>query len=114
MLTLKKPILASFLLLVSTVCTADDDINQEWVRLIKSDFPQGCMTRLYEYLSTNAMNGFRGGAWLVQSCEGNFEYGTSYFPPEVRTDRKRISASRKRKLDDLTPVQLKRMYSLPD
>lgn len=113
MLTLNKPILAPFLLLVSTVCTANDDITQEWVRLIKSDFPQGCVIRLDEYLSTTAMNGFRGGAWLVQSCEGNFEYGTSYSPPDVRTDKQRISVSRHRKLDDLTPIQLRRMYSLP-
>ncbi|MDF3160675.1 hypothetical protein P3C24_06820 [Pseudomonas proteolytica] len=114
MLILNKPILASFLLLVSTVCTADDDITQEWVRLIKTDFPQGCVIRLDEYLSTTAANGFRGGAWLIQTCEGNFEYGTSYYPAEVRTDKQRINASRKRKLDELTPVQLKRMYSFPD
>ncbi|UZE31276.1 hypothetical protein [Pseudomonas asplenii] len=114
MFALNKPILASFLLLGSTVCTADDVITQEWVHLIKADFPQGCVTRLREYLSTNAANGFRGGAWVVQSCEGNFEYGTRYYPLGVRTDRQRISASRTQKLDDLTPVQLKRMYSLPD
>lgn len=114
MLILNKPILASLLLLVSTVCTADGDITQEWVRLIKTDFPQGCVFRLDQYLSTTAVNGFRGGAWLVQSCEGNFEYGTSYSPPEVRADKQRISVSRKRKLDDLSAVQLKRMYSLPD
>lgn len=114
MLRPNKPILASFLLLVSTVCTADDEITQEWGRLIKADFPQGCVIRLHKYLSANGVNGSRGGAWLVQSCEGNFEYGTSYYPRGVHMDKKRISASRNRKLDDLTPLQLKRMYSLPD
>ncbi|MGE8058533.1 hypothetical protein [Pseudomonas sp. NPDC089547] len=114
MLTFNKSIVASLLFLVSTVCTADNDITQEWVRLIKTDFPQGCVIRLDEYLSTTAVNGFRSGAWLVQSCEGNFEYSTSYSPPEIRTDKHWISTSRKRKLDELTPLQLKLMYSLPD
>lgn len=104
--------LALTFLLASTAGAADEEISQEWARLIKADFQDGCVSRLDEYLSTFGSNGVRLGAWLVQTCEGNFEYGASYYPLNVRTENKRIEVRRTQKLHPLTPEQLKKMYSL--
>lgn len=110
--SLNQASLALAFLLTSTAGTASDAISQEWARLIKADFPPGCVIRLDPYLSSTGVNGVRGGAWLVQTCEGSFEYGASYFPPGVYPEKKRIGVSRTQKLRPLTPAQLKKMYSL--
>ena len=110
--SLSRAALALTFLLASTAGAADDEISQEWARLIKADFQDGCVSRLDEYLSTLGSNGVRLGAWLVQTCEGNFEYGASYYPLDVHTENKQTEVRRKQKLPPLTPVQLKKMYSL--
>ncbi len=112
MLSLSRVALALIFLLASTAGAANDEISQEWARLIKTDFQDGCVSRLDEYLSTFGSNGVRLGAWLVQTCEGNFEYGASYYPLDVRTENKRIGVRRTQKLPPLTPTQLNKMYSL--
>lgn len=104
--------LALTFLLASAASAADDAISREWVRLIKAQFQDGCVKRLDQYLTVSGINGARGGAWLVQTCEGNYEYGSSYFPPGVLPERKRLGVSRTQKLRPLTPVQLKEMYDL--
>ena len=110
--SLNQAALALAFLLTSTSGTASDAISQEWARLIKADFPPGCVIRLAPYLSSTGVNGVRGGAWLVPTCEGSFEYGASYFPPGVYPEKNRIGVSRTQKLRPLTPAQLKKMYSL--
>ncbi|NBF03984.1 hypothetical protein GV819_16970 [Pseudomonas sp. Fl5BN2] len=109
---LSRIALALTFLLTSTAGAADDEISQEWARLIKADFQDGCVSRLDEYLSTFGSNGVRLGTWLVQTCEGNFEYFANYYPPGVKPEKKRIDVSRRQKLRPLTPAQLKKMYSL--
>ncbi|MDZ3992081.1 hypothetical protein [Pseudomonas sp. Teo4] len=109
-----KPALALIFLLFSAVCAADDDITRESVRLIKADFPAGCVVRLDQYLSSVGTNGVMGGAWLVQTCQGSFEYGSRYFPAAVHADGQRVRVTRNRKLDAMTPEQLKRSYSLKE
>ncbi|KAF0865936.1 hypothetical protein [Pseudomonas sp. LD120] len=104
--------LALIFLLASTAGAANDEVSQEWEHLIKADFRDGCVSRLDEYRSTFGSNGVRLGAWLVQTCEGNFEYGASYYPLNVHTENKRIGVRRTQKLPPLTPAQLKKMYSL--
>ncbi|MFJ2379475.1 hypothetical protein ACIOWK_10970 [Pseudomonas protegens] len=104
--------LALIFLLASTAGAANDEVSQEWEHLIKADFQDGCVSRLDEYLSTFGNNGVRFGAWLVQTCEGNFEYFANYYPPGVKPEKKRIDVSRTQKLRPLTPAQLKKIYSL--
>ncbi|WP_264312867.1 hypothetical protein [Pseudomonas putida] len=103
---------AFIFLLPWATSAANDPVTEQWQRLIKADFPGGCVSRLDLYLSTVGANGARSGAWLVQTCEGNFEYGARYSPAALPADKKQISVSRKQKLDGLTPEQLERMYSL--
>lgn len=103
---------ALIVLLASTASAADDEISKHWARLIQADFQDGCVSRLDQYLSSSGNNGVRFGAWLVQTCEGNFEYGASYYPLNVDTENKRIEVRRTQKLPPLTPAQLKKMYSL--
>lgn len=110
--SLSRAALALIFLLTSTPGAANDEVSEEWEHLIKADFQDGCVSRLDEYLSTFGNNGARLGRWLVQTCEGNFEYGASYYPLNVRTENKRIEVRRTQKLPPLTPAQLKKMYSL--
>lgn len=110
--SLSQVVVAVIFLLTSTAGIASDAISQEWASLIRADFQHGCVNRLDQYLSSVGSNGVRTSAWLVQTCDGNFEYGASYFPPGVNPEKKRIGVSRKQKLHPLTPVQLKKMYSL--
>ncbi len=110
--SLSRVALALTILLTATAGAADDEITQEWERLIKADFKGGCVSRLDEYLSIVGNNGVRHGTWLVQTCEGNFEYFANYYPPGVKPEKKRIDVSRTQKLRQLTPAQLKKMYSL--
>lgn len=109
---LSRIALALTFLLTSTVGAADDEISQEWERLIKADFKGGCVSQLDQYLSIVGNNGVRYGKWLVQTCEGNFEYFANYYPPGVKPEKKRIDVSRRQKLRPLTPAQLNKMYSL--
>lgn len=110
--SLSRGVLALIFLLASASGAANDEISQEWAHLIKADFQDGCVNRLDQYLTTFGSNGVRFGAWLVQTCEGNFEYGASYHPLNVRTENKRIGVRQTQKLPPLTPVQLQGMYSL--
>ncbi|QXI26159.1 hypothetical protein [Pseudomonas vanderleydeniana] len=106
-------LLLGFALALSSAAysTENDAVTQEWMHLIKADFPKGCVTQLTPYLSTTGANGVRTSAWLVQTCQGSYEYGASYRPAATRSNGKLISVSRGRKLN-MPPAQLKRLYSL--
>lgn len=91
---------------------ADDPISQEWSRLIKADFPDGCVSRLDQYLSTVGVNGARSGAWLVQTCEGSFEYGAGYVPIDARSGKSLFRVNRHQALGVLTKKQLETLYGI--
>ncbi|MDD1015202.1 hypothetical protein [Pseudomonas rubra] len=112
MFKLNKFTLGLVLLLTSVACMADDAISREWSRLIKADFPDGCVSQLDEYLISVGANGIRIGAWLVQTCKGNFEYGARYVPADVHADKEKFSVSRKQEIRELTPEQLKTLYGI--
>jgi len=100
------------LLLKSVACMADDPIGLEWLRLIKAGFPDGCVQRLDQYRSTVGYNGIRSGAWLVQTCQGNFEYGARYVPADAYSGKALFSVHRQQAVGELTTRQLKTMYGL--
>ncbi|CAN7571966.1 hypothetical protein ACSC9U_14070 [Pseudomonas solani] len=100
----------SVLLLLLSQTASADFIKDEWEWMIRRDFKEGCVTRAHQYLVISGLNGRREGTWLVESCEGLFEYGTSYSLYEVPPGGKRISVKRFRKLPPQTPEQIKKAY----
>ncbi|MDR0280553.1 MAG: hypothetical protein LBJ37_22000 [Paucimonas sp.] len=95
--------LAAALLALSQPSTADP-VDEQWRRLISKDFKEGCVTRLKSYLESNGRNGRRGATWFVESCDGRFEYSTSYLPaPRPSEDAPLLVAKRLRQLPPVTP-----------
>lgn len=100
---------AALLLLISRTSSADF-IDDEWKWMIQRDFKEGCVTQLHQYLVTSGFNGSRSGAWLVESCEGLFEYGSSYHTDAALPASERLSVKRLRKLPPMPPEQIKKIY----
>lgn len=96
-------LLAAALLAFSQAATADT-IESQWRTLIGKDFKDGCITRLQPFRHSNGANGRRGAIWLVESCEGLFEYSTSYLPDAA------LVAKRLRQLPPMTPAQIQSRY----
>ncbi|BCD87958.1 hypothetical protein PSm6_43650 [Pseudomonas solani] len=109
MKVLPATVTSALLLLLSQTVSAGF-IEDEWEWMIRRDFKEGCVTRAHQYLVISGLNGRHEGAWLVESCEGLFEYGSSYSPDAVPPGGKRISVERLRKLPPLTPEQIKKAY----
>lgn len=95
--------LAAALLAVSQPSTADP-VDEQWRALIRKDFKEGCITRLSPYLESNGYNGRRGATWFVDSCDGRFEYSTSYLPaPRASEHAPLLAAKRVRQFPPVTP-----------
>ncbi|MEE1923940.1 hypothetical protein V0R50_17950 [Pseudomonas sp. 148P] len=95
--------LAAALLAFSQASSADP-VDEQWRTLISKDFKEGCIIRLKSYLESNGLNGRRGATWFVESCDGRFEYSTSYLPaPRASEDSPLLVAKRVRQLPPVTP-----------
>jgi len=101
---MKYPALLVITLLAFARDAAADPVETQWRALIGKDFNDGCISRLHPFLYSNGNNGRRGATWLVESCEGLFEYSTSYLPGAP------LIAKRLRQLPPMTPAQIQRRY----
>lgn len=91
-------------LLAFSATSAADPVDAQWRTLISKDFKEGCITRLDSYLERSGTNGKRGATWFVESCDGRFEYTTSYLPAaRPSEDSSLLIAKRLRQLPPVTP-----------
>ncbi len=76
--------------------------------MIESEFPKGCVFKINGTFVAIGNNGFRISGWLVETCEGSYEYWTSYLPPDVRPEEKRMDMGRGDKLSAVSVEQLRK------
>lgn len=89
-----------------------DEFDERWSWLIKQDFKAGCVLRMKSQMVTVGTNGNRRALWIVETCEGLFEYGAAYDnSPLLPPGKKRYSVSKPRPVAPVTANHLKQLFS---
>jgi hypothetical protein len=78
---------AALLLIISHSALAND-LDQQWLQLIKQDIGSRCPVSIEKFgMITTGLNGYRSEQWLAKSCDGSVEYGVAYYPKEAFPQR---------------------------
>lgn len=99
------------LIFVSSVCLAGSGKGGDWDQFIEADFPSGCVFRMDIYDGFAANSGVSQYYWIVQTCQGDFQYRTDYIPPELSPNRYYPQTQRLSKISPMTRKQLRDRYS---
>ncbi len=105
---------ALILTFASSLCLAGSRNSGDWDQFIEADFPSGCVFRMDIYDGFLANSGVSQFYWIVQTCQGDFQYRTDYIPPELSPNQDYPQTQRLSKISPMTRKQLRNKYSFSE